>query len=297
MKKHHWGLGAVLALFVVTQAWADEVLKPFILGETPPGDRTQVVDTLRKSLHERGFQVVGSYEPYPNATIVAVTSDELKTIASRTEFGGYGAAQRVAITEVNGMIQVAYTNPCYIAAAYRMQDSLTGVKAKLVAALGKRREYGSSEGVPEKDLRKYRYMLGMERFDSTDKHLLTRYKTHQEALNAVEEGLATGRGGVSKVYRIDIPGKEESVFGVAIREGEGADKYIMDRIDSADVRSTPHLPYEILVSGNKAYHLFARFRIAMNFPDLSIAGHNSFMAIMSAPGAIQKSLATAASRE
>ncbi len=95
---------------------------------------------------------------------------------------------------------------------------------------------------------------------------------------------------MTKVYRIDIPGKEEAVFGVAIGRGKGADKYVMDYIDFADLKSTAHLPYEMLVSGNKVYHLYARFRIAISFPDLSMMGSNSFMSIMSAPGAIKDSL-------
>jgi len=64
----------------------------------------------------------------------------------------------------------------------------------------------------------------------------------------------------------------------------------MDYIDFADVKSTAHLPYEVLVSGNRVYHLFARFRIAISFPDLSMMGSNSFMSIMSAPGAIKDAL-------
>ena len=116
-------------------------------------------------------------------------------------------------------------------------------------------------------------------------------------MSAVESGLAAGKAGVTKVYRVDVPGKEESVFGVAITKGKGADKYIMDYIDFGDIKSTAHLPYEILVSGNNVYHLYARFRIAISFPDLSMMGSNSCMSIMSAPGAIKDSLTTAVTTE
>jgi hypothetical protein len=84
------------------------------------------------------------------------------------------------------------------------------------------------------------------------------------------------------------------VFGVALK-GEGDnkymdDQYIMKEIDFRDVKSTAHLPYEVLVSGNKVYALYARFRIAIDFPDLSMMGKNSFMNIMRAPEAIRKAL-------
>jgi hypothetical protein len=164
------------------------------------------------------------------------------------------------------------------------------VKAKLEAALGKQKEFGSEKGLSDKELRHYHYTFGMEYFDSLGKHELAEFKSYQDAVTAVEAGLAAGKAGVTKVYRIDIPGKEEAVFGVAITKGKGADKYIMDYIDFGDIKSTAHLPYEILVSGNKVYHLYARFRIAIDFPDLSMMGSNSFMSIMSAPGAIKDAL-------
>ena len=53
------------------------------------------------------------------------------------------------------------------------------------------------------------------------------------------------------------------------------DKYIMSEIDFQDVKSTAHLPYDILVSGNKVYALYARFRIAISFPDLSMMGRTA----------------------
>ena len=115
-----------------------------------------------------------------------------------------------------------------------------------------------------------------------------------EAVKAVEAGLAAGKAGVTKVYRVDVAGKSEALFGVAMK-GEGDnktmdDRHLMSEIDFKDLKSTAHLPYDILVSGNKVYALYARFRIAISFPDLSMMGANSFMNIMSAPEAIRKAL-------
>ncbi len=282
---------AGLAFATVTNPAQAEGLKPFVLGSEPQQvDLAQAVATAKTALQGQGFEVVGSYSPYPGATVIVVTSDGLKANAAKSDFGGYGAVQRVAVTKVKDKIQVSYTNPPYMAAAYRMQGNLADVKAKLEAALGKQKEFGSGNGLSEKDLRGYKYTFGMEKFDSLGKHQLAEFKSYQDALAAVEAGLAAGKTGVTKVYRVDVPGKEEAVFGVAISKGKGADKYVMDYIDFGDVKSTAHLPYEILVSGNKVYHLYARFRIAINFPDLSMMGSNSFMSIMSAPGAIKDSL-------
>lgn len=39
----------------------------------------------------------------------------------------------------------------------------------------------------------------------------------------------------------------------------------MSEIDFRDIKSTAHLPYEVLVSGNKVYALYARFSIVISF--------------------------------
>jgi len=273
-------------------ALADEViLKPFVLASKGAGTVAEKSAQVKTALTTAGFTVVGEYAPYAGADIVIVTNDELKKNAAASEFGGYGAVQRVAITEVGQEVQVSYTNPVYMANVYRMQGDLSNVAATLATALGKVEEFGA-QGMTAKKARKYHYTIGMEYFDEPSE--LAEYGSYEEAVQAVDAKLNNNKNGVSKVYRVDVPGKQESVFGVALK-GSGDnkamdDQFIMSEIDFRDLKSTAHLPYEVLVSGNKVYALYARFRIAINFPDLSMMGKNSFMNIMKAPEAIRRAL-------
>ena len=117
-----------------------------------------VID-VKTALQGQGFEVVGAYSPYPNATVIVVTSGDLKAKAAKSDFGGYGAIERVAVTKVKDKIQVSYTNPPYWAAAYRMTDNLADVKARLESALGKKgirfqgRSYGkgTAQQTPHRD--------------------------------------------------------------------------------------------------------------------------------------------------
>lgn len=284
---------AALMLIGWSHAMADEaILKPFILGSKGAGSLAEKTEATKTALAANGFTLAGSYSPYPDATILVVTDDELKNNAAASEHGGFGAIQRVAVTKVKNEIQVSYTNPVYMAQVYRMKGDLSGVATRLVTALGKVEEYGA-KGMPASQARKYHYMFGMEYFDEPS--LLAEYDSQEAAVSAVEQGLAAGKYGVSKVYRVDVPGGKESVFGVAMKATSDADKfmdekYIMSEIDFRDIKSTAHLPYEVLVSGGKVYALYARFRIAIDFPDLSMMGKNSFMNIMKAPEAIRLAL-------
>ena len=293
MTLKYFMLAALLQLGI-SNVMADEVmLKPFVLASKGTGTLAEKTEQSKAALTAGGFTVVGEYSPYADANILIVTNDEMKKNAAASEHGGFGAAQRVAITKVKDNVQVSYTNPIYMANAYRMKDDLSGVAAGLKAALGKVEEFGSKQGMTASKARKYHYMIAMEYFDEPS--VLAEYGSYDEAIKYVDTGLASNKYGVSKVYRVDVPGKQETIFGVAMKGATEADKYMDDRfimseIDFRDIKSTAHLPYEILVSGNKVYALYARFRIAINFPDLSMMGQNSFMNIMKTPEAIRAAL-------
>lgn len=283
-----------LLLFSLGNVMAEDAkLKPFVLGSRGAGTVAERTGQAKEALVAAGFTVVGDYSPYADAVILVVTNDELKKNAAESERGGFGAIQRVAITKAQDGVQVSYTDPVYMANVYRMKGDLSGVAAGLGAALGKVEEFGSRQGMTASQARKYHYMLGMEYFDEPS--VLAEYASYEEAVQAVDAKLSANKSGVSKVYRVDIPGKKESVFGVAMKGATEDNKYMDDRfimseIDFRDIKSTAHLPYEVLVSDNKVYALYARFRIAINFPDLSMMGNNSFLNIMKTPEAIRSVL-------
>jgi hypothetical protein len=276
-----------LLLAAATAGAAEPKLKPFVLASRGAGDPAGIAEGARAKLAAAGFEVVGSYVPYAGAVVLAVTSPDLKAAAAQQRFGGYAAAQRVSVTKVGDEVQVAFTNPVYMAAGYRMGADLAPVAARLGAALGRIEDYGPPEGKSAKSLRGYHYMMAMPYFDEPWK--LARYASQAEAVAAVERGLADGRGRTKKVYRVDVS-PDETVFGVGLGEGCGADSNVMSAIDFKPLRSTGHLPYEVLVSKGEVYALHAKFRIALNFPDLSMMGDHSFMKIRCAPDSIEGAL-------
>ena len=291
----------VLALSFFSSAQAD-VLKPFVLGKAVSGKMADVAQYTKVQLTGQGFTIVGTYSPYPNATVICASHPDISAAAAKAENGGFGAAQRVAVTEVDGKLQVTYVNPAYLGTAYGL-GKLESISAKLETALGHEQEYGSEKGIKEEKLGpgKYHYKIMMPYFDDID--VLNTYADYQTGVETVEANLAAGKGGTAKVYRIDLPGKDVSVFGVAIPQGDGpdsgdkdTDKEITDIIDYREIRSTAYLPYEIMVQGNQAIALRGRYRIAVHFPDTSMAGKHGFTKIMSSPGGIKNALKAVAGK-
>jgi hypothetical protein len=276
-------------------ALADDILMPFVFAGNQSGDVATVAADVKSKLKGAGFEIVGDYSPYDGAEIIVVTSEAQKAHAAKSDFGGYGAIDRIAITQNGDNVEVSYTNPVYMAAAYRMATDMADIRAQLEGALGAEMDYGSEKNLTAKDLGEYHYTVMMEYFD--DPSVLAEYDSQEEAVKAVEDSLAAGLGATAKVYRVDIPGKDETVFGVALKGADAddcsGDEFIMSRIDKATPRSTAHLPYEIVVTDGTARALFARFRIAINWPHLPMMASETgatFMNIMCSPGAIEEAL-------
>jgi len=291
MKKIALLLISTLMISTTFTVWAKATIQPYILGSEKATDFTAELSATRSALTNAGFTIAGEYQPYSTVAIVAITNDTLKAHAGKSEFGGYGAVLRVAVTQVRGKVQVAYNNPKWLNAIYRMKGNLNGVQSQLKTALGAVKEFGSNTEFSDGDLRDYQYMMMMPYFD--DAIELASYGSHAEAIKVVSSNLAKGKSGSSQVFKVKVTGKEETVFGVAITKGDGADKSLMKIVDAGKLKHSAHLPYEILVSGKNVYMLHGKFRIAQSFPDLTMG---TFMEISGAPGDIEDALEAVATK-
>ena len=278
-----------------------KLYKPFILAQTVQSTNTKgITNKVINALKKARYDVIGQYSPYSNTEIIIISSPKLRRIASKSKNGIYGAVQRVSITTLGDTTQLAFTNPSYIAHAYRMKTDLADVSNHLKKVLGFTKEYGSEFGASRFKLRNYQYrFMMMPNF--TDRLELAEYPNHQAALNAVHASLQKNDAGVTKIYQLDLKGKNETIIGVKMAGNSASecssDEFIMKNIDFRKIKSSGHLPYEMIIQNGTVYALFAEFRIAMNFPDLSMVGDNSFMSIMCTPDAILEALTIAAGGE
>mgnify|MGYP000104624397 CR=1 FL=1 len=149
------GILAALLYFLSFSAWSADTLKPFELVSNEAADFAGVVDATKGKLQSGGFTLAGEYSPYDGAHVFVVTSDELQAAAAKSDFGGYGAVIRVAVTKNADKVEVSYSNPVYWSKAFRIPADLTPVAGKMTAALGNSEPFGSEKGLTEQKLKKY----------------------------------------------------------------------------------------------------------------------------------------------
>lgn len=276
-------------LFFSSSAYSanlDTLHKPFTLANIYKNSVVSETSIkVNRQLVNAGYKIVGTYRPDNTVTIFIVTSSDLLRAAAKSKYGGFGAGIRVSITQVENDVQVSLNNPTYMAIAYHMNSYLGVTRKKLAKALGYRKDFGG-KGISSKELGDYNYAFGLEGFSGFMD--LSEHKSYKKALEAVEKGFNRKLKNMSKVYRIDIPGKKQTVFGVSLKNDSKDipllnDKFVMDIIDHEEFRRSAHLPYEIMVIDKRVMMMHPHFRIAVNFPDLRMFGKHSFAKLMDLP--------------
>jgi hypothetical protein len=283
----------VLSLFGLLLSCAAHAISPYIHGDKLGGGNIQAVAAAAESrLEAQGFKLVGKYfiKGNPGVGVVVVTdADMLKHIGETGEQTIVGAGIRVGV-KADGT--VSYMNPDYWYRAYfrknfsNVEKTVENIQGRLAKALGAGENFGGDESA--RSLSNYRYMVGMERLDSS-KNLLKETDSFDAAVKVVRDNLAKKVADTSKVYEVVIPGKQLAVFGVAFNDPKTGDAAWMKAIEQPETVAA--VPYEIFVMGKEIHALHARYRLAVSFPD---TGMGTFMRISHIPGEISDTLSQVA---
>lgn len=285
----------ILLLIILSVGFAlkAERYDPYILGAVSDISLSESVTLLKNSLNENGLELVGEYTPADdeNRYVLIITCPEvLKAISKKGGLRGFAAAWRIGFTNENEFVNISYMNPWYFGYAYLQEDfddmsyEIALLREKLRNSMSvfpetPYQEFGSKKGLEVKKLKKYHYKFAMPYFD--DVVDFDEFESYEAAITEIEKKFKEVDN-VDKVYRIDIPDNNLTLYGFSFSSEKGESMFL-PKIDIGSPKHTAFLPYEFLVYENKVLMLHGRFRIALSFPDL---GMGTFMKIMSTPGNI-----------
>lgn len=267
-------------------------LQPYIAGDkVAGGDLKAVVGAIENKLTAEGFTVVGRHAPPGLPGFAAIVVTDKGMLDAVSAIGGTAIVDAPIRIGVRADGTVSYMNPEYWGRAYLRKDygkaeaAIKAVTAKLGKALGAGKPFGGD--VDADDLPKYRYMVGMERFDS-DKSELKTYPSFDVAVKTVRDNLAKGVAKTSKVYEIVLPDRKLAVFGVAMNDPTHGEGWWVKKAGADHIAA---LPWEVFIVNGKIYALYARYRTALAWPSL---GMGTFMSISDHPDTTGDMLAAVA---
>jgi len=254
---------ALLLLFIISNIWAAEV-STYLYG------KLQTPQEIKEKLSQNALEAIGEYDAMgdPNYHVIVYTSRELKAMGSK-ENRGFAAVQKILIDKKDG--KLVFTNPEYFERAF-MQGDLYESKVKIVAnklkfAFGTLEK--SPESLDEGDLKGYHFMFAMPYYeDMID-------VAQGDSLDATLEANAK-----SKIV-FKLPLGKSTLYGVKMDTAKGEKSFIPA---ISQEKNSAFLPYMVLISGNKAKILHAKYYLAVSLPNLSMG---QFMTISDAPGNIE----------
>jgi hypothetical protein len=280
---------------IVVASLSGQKLKPYILAGSDPGSIEALKTKIEEKLSANGFEILGSYNPMQSKSrmLIAVSHPELEKAVRQTGgFTGFGIALRVGLTKDGNDVDISYTNPSYWAAAYfqknynSISENIARVEQAFKNAFNNYdqfSQFGSKNGLTEKELQKYHYMLGMPYFQ--DNVRIGKFNSFADAVQHIDKKL-NNTPGLTRVYKKGLSANKIMLYGVGLSGSDGESSF-MPTIDISDPKHTAFLPYELLVYNDEVYMLHGRFRIALSFPDLTMG---TFMKIVSTPGNIEDML-------
>jgi hypothetical protein len=232
----------------------------------------QEVSAVESALKSAGFEILAEHQidPSGDLTTIVFTSATLKKLGNN-EKRGFASILRVLVNKADG--EIAITNPIYFEKAFLQEayDDLAAKKvlAKLNSTFSALKD--SKDGMEFDELSGYHFMMGMPYYEDMDvvakgahDALLAKVKAHE--------------GGKNLIFELNLA-PNRTLIGYKI------DKQTAGFVHKIGTKNAFVLPYTILIEGDKAYALAAKYYLALSYPQLKMS---QFMTIATVPGAIEK---------
>lgn len=270
----------LVALALTACTLAAQAAQPYISAEkVTASELAGAMAAVEKKLTAGGFNLIGKHSPkgLPAGTLVVTDAALLEALR---QVGGTAIAAAPLRIGVKADGSVSYINPEYWLRGFvrndypKVEAAAKAVAAKLQKTLGAGQPFGGD--IADDKLADYRYMFGMERFDSSNE--IKSYDSFEAALKVVRDNLGKGVAQTAKVYELVIPDKKLAVIGFAQNSPDKGEGWWINKIGGIDHIAA--MPWEVFIVDKQIYSLQGRYRTAFAWPELKMG---QFMGISMHP--------------
>lgn len=229
---------------------------------------------------EKPFKVIGSYSPAKDnkLVVIAFTRQDLIDICLKVpERGILASVMKIGLREIApGKVEVSLLNPDYMFYAFlresfeKYQIELSPISMDVRIALinvgHQFMPFGGAAQVME--LQRFRFYPSWPGFDETV--VVHEFASFDDAIAKLEGNLKQRKNGAMKVFGQIFRDKKVAMYGVGLTDRRMGELAFLPKLGNENLAA---LPYEIIVEGNKAIILHARYRLPLFWVDKSLRTH------------------------
>jgi len=280
----------ILGLIFIQTAIAQETkLAPYFKIGTSDEAISIITDNIKTNLENKGFQIVGEYQPESNQNlkVVCFTRKDLQELSLKsTDRGALASILKIGLVKKDGKTTISMLNPDYMFCAYLSnydteKSAFSQITSDVKAAMESYgQDYTPFGGEVKHDaLKKYHYKMMMPYFD--DPVELNEFNSFEEGLSIIRKNLKAKKGNTKLIYEEVFSDQKIAVFGIGLLDIEDGEKDFLPIIGEDHIAA---MPYEIILQGKEASMLHGKYRFALYWPELTMG---TFMKIMSTPGNVE----------
>ena len=201
-------IGAFLSVLMTTTIMADDI-SSYLYA------KYQNSDSVRTSLEQNGFNIVGEYDAMSNADyhVIAYTNEALKSKAS-LENRGFAAVLKVLVSKKDN--QLIFSNPEYFLQAFLQddfdKDGAVKIKKTLNSIFGEFK--GSKDALEDDDIAGFHFMTMMPYYED-----MIEIADGENLLSKLE-----ANAGSNIVFKVAL--KNSTLVGVAMPTDKGEKTYV-----------------------------------------------------------------------
>ncbi|NJO88307.1 MAG: hypothetical protein HC831_04550 [Chloroflexia bacterium] len=260
-----------------TRVLADGGLVAFYKLGIQQGSISEVKAKIEGALNADGFEVIGSYHPAKNDSllVVAYTRQDLIDLTLKiSDRGIMAAVMRIGLVQIGNDVEISLLNPEYIFYAYlrdhakKYEIELNQISLDIKAALFEiSTEFKPfiTSSLTERELKEFRFLVRNPGFDDVVE--LMEFSSFENGVETIRKNLQARKDGTFKVYEMVFEERKIAIFGIGlldIRKGEA------NFLEKLGISHLAALPYELVLIDTSATILHGKYRFPLYWSDLSM---------------------------
>jgi hypothetical protein len=267
----------IFVTLLTSSASADGGLVAFYKLGVLEGNISEIKDKIEEALNADNFEVIGSYHPAKDDSLMVITYTRQDLIDLTLKIGDRGimaAVMRIGLVQKGKYVEISLLNPEYIFYAYlrdnakRYEIELNQISLDIKLALF---EISTdfkpfiTSSLTERELKEFKFLVRNPGFEDVVE--LVEFSSFENGVETIRRNLQARKDGTFKVYEMVFEERKIAIFGIGLQDIRKGEANFLEKLGKSHLAA---LPYELVLIDTSATILHGKYRFPLYWSDLSM---------------------------